>query len=1124
MGGLLESRIPRPQGSPRPISPIHFETPPSSTAVRPAIIRPSQSPSILHRSQMLQESQEDHLESQTTGQSPNHPSSQDDHYSRSPTSPTSIFRATNPFVYRGDPIDVMSPSPCTSNSDDPSPKTRSSPTSTLVPVTIPFPTPSVSPSLGPVPGPNHKSCQDTDEGKNEYNSVLDSSSQSPYTPTGPPSHVCGRPSNHTRPGHVSHSTGNRSKPLSPSDEQAGIRSVGRKLPATVIRGLTQPAEDLYGLGRPTGIPTFKNRQVSTPILGSEQTAKHSPPSQHDRRRAGTATPSPKTGPGKSATRRVIPPSRPPTKPSPPFTRPLLGSCSPQSRPSNSSTSSERQQLLPSLPISTHAAPSSTSRGPLLRPDQQLQGPSQIGVPPYNHARVRTLRQLAQVLGITFAAVEAIIDIEMLLAKVKITYASGLLNQAEPDKHHCVSLLSSSSGAKSSLYGPRIRRGPPIPTLRPTAIPVAIKPTSERRNKPPGKSSRKTAGKSSESGHPGMSAWNRALEVKDRFVKSKKTKAVPDKSRPPAFSVTFHQIPLTARLLVLIGDQRYELPVVVVKIIEELQHKRLATPNLLFGGAWAFVGDIINTYNAGPDYGKTWAVEQEGTGDLVGVLRHWIFSLPTPILDETLFGAFNKYCCGPPVRNDFLETLPIDEDQVDPTRLAAARLIFRVLPPLQFSLLVYFLSFFNEVLEVPENLVDLETLCYTYGPSLFAPRDRNIVILNPCPTPEEGFISDEEKYTAPTLMASRHALGWAIQHWHLISKDLYDNVPVPKQFTPSAETKVMNKPMSLRTPRPIKPRLLAPIDLNTRGSSLAAESTINRTPESTKKKTEQETPTCVRSAPITPFMLAPLPSDSPSPLGSADIPRRVSSSRDLRPGSADTFGVRREEGIMKSEMESSSDVTLEVASELDDGEEQAVLMDTESIKETFPRSPSVSFYLLPEIDICDSFTIIESPREIELDTNMEQEFDSPAKSEEDVKQETEQDANKEQCEVTGDSTITTQELEVLTVPEMKPEIPVETLQNKLRQAELDEQLAQLEKRRAELQLQRIKALEEELVEMEQTRIAKGTWRIKKKITTESERDKERERNEQIKDVLKEMRELQKSTQEKTQKMLEKALKL
>jgi hypothetical protein len=164
--------------------------------------------------------------------------------------------------------------------------------------------------------------------------------------------------------------------------------------------------------------------------------------------------------------------------------------------------------------------------------------------------------------------------------------------------------------------------------------------------------------------------------------------------------------------------------------------------------------LIKYFNSPPTYGDDddgfFILRQAPVTDLCALLTRYISSLPRPILDRTLFKAFWEFCILPPAASPTRTTLNQEESQI-----ASAQILLRLLPKINFSLLIYLLAFLAQIPLFPANGLSYGDLAKIFGPSMISPSRG-----------QGGRVGAEEDMMSQSIML------WLLVHWDTISDGLF----------------------------------------------------------------------------------------------------------------------------------------------------------------------------------------------------------------------------------------------------------------------------------------------------------------------------------------------------------------
>ncbi|WRT67622.1 uncharacterized protein IL334_004594 [Kwoniella shivajii] len=516
-------------------------------------------------------------------------------------------------------------------------------------------------------------------------------------------------------------------------------------------------------------------------------------------------------------------------------------------------------------INTNTNGNSTGAGMRSLPSQKLFESSFLEsreppVPPHIRVRLRLIHQLGVVLGIDAIGISAKIDIPGLLARVDQAHDRG---------------LSTATGANINAtpsHGNEI-----------TSLKAQLSGNGHGQNR-------------------GVLGMFKRLGG-GNMRKSDEIGSIGNTISPqegPAFGVPLSEAPPGSWCTSLIGGQKHELPLVVFTVVEEIYRRGMSQPGIFrLAGDGIRISHLTKVFNLPPLYGDSLAINQEPIHNLTGLVKRYVRDLPEPILDESLFPAFLAFC----VENDEdnlhdgtkigdlsdsnnttineskeeeknvstsimedLTKLPLE------TRILAAQILLKLLPPLQFSLFIYLLAFLGQLPLFPDNRLNIESISIIFGPAMCAARGKGISGLGPTVSGQssrkDGFDPDQ---VSDLVSKSQSVLGWLLRNWSGISEkvleedDSFSANPISAihgfedvAITEREKEKKMKKEKLI-----IDPRLLSPIDL--RGSNDGMKA---RKPDSKTVATKNEdspvrlsisrgsTPSSEPISPISPVIQTP----------------------------------------------------------------------------------------------------------------------------------------------------------------------------------------------------------------------------------------------------------------------------
>jgi hypothetical protein len=208
-----------------------------------------------------------------------------------------------------------------------------------------------------------------------------------------------------------------------------------------------------------------------------------------------------------------------------------------------------------------------------------------------------------------------------------------------------------------------------------------------------------------------------------------------------------------------------------------------------------ISHLTKVFNLSPLYGDTLSITSEPIHNLTGLVKRYVRDLPEPILDESLFPAFLFFCAEP---EPGALVLPLS------TRVTAAQILLKLLPPLHFSLFIYLLAFLGQLPLFPDNRLNTESISIIFGPAMCAARGKGISGLGPSTAGQRGVEHDPEA-VSNLVNQSQATLAWLLKHWSAISEKVLDP-------TVDLETGTEEDKKGLATAAEIDPKLLSPIDL------------------------------------------------------------------------------------------------------------------------------------------------------------------------------------------------------------------------------------------------------------------------------------------------------------------------
>lgn len=207
-----------------------------------------------------------------------------------------------------------------------------------------------------------------------------------------------------------------------------------------------------------------------------------------------------------------------------------------------------------------------------------------------------------------------------------------------------------------------------------------------------------------------------------------------------------------------------------------------------------ISHLTKVFNLPPLYGDSLAIAHEPIHNLTGLVKRYIRDLPEPILDESLFPAFLTFCAEP---EPGALVLPLA------TRISAAQILLKLLPPLHFSLLIYLLAFLGQLPLFPDNRLNVESISIIFGPAICAARGKGISGLG---NGSGGKVTHDPEVVSNLVNQSQATLAWLLRNWAAISEKVLD--------PPFEEDLEAGEKKDREVSSAVDPRLLSPIDLRT----------------------------------------------------------------------------------------------------------------------------------------------------------------------------------------------------------------------------------------------------------------------------------------------------------------------
>ncbi|KAH7909585.1 hypothetical protein BJ138DRAFT_1154888 [Hygrophoropsis aurantiaca] len=239
--------------------------------------------------------------------------------------------------------------------------------------------------------------------------------------------------------------------------------------------------------------------------------------------------------------------------------------------------------------------------------------------------------------------------------------------------------------------------------------------------------------------------------------------------------------LHAGASIILGDYVHDLPVVVLACIEELNRTGIYQQGLFR----ALPNrdrhlKLIQIYDTSADFGVKFSMRGQMMPDICALFCTYISSLPSPILDPLLYGAFWHWCVKPSVKREDerreqreweeeeliaagklvprpkskqaqlqaqgREDLRLDSStSLEGDQIAIAQVLLRFLPLPNLSFLIYLCQFFTQLPLSPDNGIQFEDIARIFGHRL---------------------LGGSMKSTSQKMMV------WLLMRWPLISESLF----------------------------------------------------------------------------------------------------------------------------------------------------------------------------------------------------------------------------------------------------------------------------------------------------------------------------------------------------------------
>lgn len=245
-----------------------------------------------------------------------------------------------------------------------------------------------------------------------------------------------------------------------------------------------------------------------------------------------------------------------------------------------------------------------------------------------------------------------------------------------------------------------------------------------------------------------------------------------------------------------------------------------------------ISHLTKVFNLPPLYGDSLSIVNEPIHNLTGLVKRYIRDLPEPILDESLFQAFLSFCAEP---EPGALVLPLT------TRISAAQILLKLLPPLHFSLLIYPLAFLGQLPLFPDNRLNVESISIIFGPAICAARGKGISGLGMGAS--GGKLSHDPDVVSNLVNQSQATLAWLLRNWAAISEKVLDP---PFDDDEADATKAKDKTGKNAL---VDPRLLSPIDLRTAAGDAQNPFTRPRSQSQSQSQSHSNTPRAQQNKPV-----------------------------------------------------------------------------------------------------------------------------------------------------------------------------------------------------------------------------------------------------------------------------------
>ncbi|GAA5980899.1 hypothetical protein JCM10908_003910 [Rhodotorula pacifica] len=271
----------------------------------------------------------------------------------------------------------------------------------------------------------------------------------------------------------------------------------------------------------------------------------------------------------------------------------------------------------------------------------------------------------------------------------------------------------------------------------------------------------------------------------------RTVEAPPPSAPIVVGVPLSSLPLDAYVTATIAGRPYDLPILCFSAVEEIYRRGQGPPVKSFmdaSGSATRLDQLVTIYETAPDYGERHDLSLESIHDVVSLLKRFLTSLPTPILDDKLWRLFSTAC--------LRSTRPHKQ------RIESAQLILHLLPSSSFNLLLYLSAGFSQLPLFAKNPVSLDKVASLFGDAIFGsrstvPRTASSKRFGMTITAPSELLSDSRDRSESAIAALR----WLLGNWSAIAEGLLSGSDSPQESTQRFSMETLNISTAPTIPAP-----------------------------------------------------------------------------------------------------------------------------------------------------------------------------------------------------------------------------------------------------------------------------------------------------------------------------------